>query len=129
MKKFEDVQIQVRFTDLDGYGHVNNSVCITYLEIARNTTFKEELLRARDEGHWFVIVETRIKYKKFIQFEDNVYVSLKLTNAKGAKFEFEYVVHDGNGTTFAEATTVHATYDANSQRPMRVPEYLMAVAE
>lgn len=125
----QEVKIQVRFNDLDGYGHVNNSVYLSYLEIARCTAFEDVFSTCMERGLWFILASAEIKYKKFLKFGDEVFVHIKLGEIGGVKFDFEYSVHDGKGTVFAEAKTVHAMFDSKTGRPVRINDEIKKVIE
>lgn len=125
----KEVKIQVRFNDLDGYGHVNNSVYLSYLEIARCNAFAGIFGTCMERGLWFVLVSAELKYKKFIKYGDEVFVLVKIGDISGVKFSFDYSVHDGNGAVYAEAKTVHAIFDSKTGRPIRIDDDVRSVIE
>ncbi len=121
----KEISIQVRFNDLDGYGHVNNAVYLSYCEIARINCYSDIFSNSIENKMWFILVSSELQYKKFIKLEDKVYVKLWLSDAKGAVFTFEYEIHDGNGNIYATAQTRHTVYDAIKHRPVRVPKNIL----
>ena len=125
----KEVQIQIRFNDLDGYGHVNNSVYLSYLEVARCQVFADVFNICMGKGLWFILTSAEIKYKKFIQYSDNVFVQIKLAQIRGVKFIFEYLVHNGAGVIFAECSTTHAIFDSNTNRPVRINDEIRIIIE
>lgn len=118
----KEVKIQVRFNDLDGYGHVNNSAYLTYFEVARTEAYFDIFNRSIEKKMWFILTHSEVNYKKFIKLEDPVIVKLSIVEAKGALFTFQYEVHDGMGTVYATGKTVHVVYDAVQNKPIRVPD-------
>jgi acyl-CoA thioesterase FadM len=52
----------------------------------------------------------------------------RCTEIRGARFRYEYIV-TRNGSTVAEGYTKHATVDAASHRPTRVPDWLVEALE
>ena len=57
--------IQVRFSDLDPYGHVNHSVYATYFELGRSSYLSERgltLTQLGEQGIRLVVAELNIKY-------------------------------------------------------------------
>lgn len=124
-----DVKIQVRFNDLDGYAHVNNSVYLSYLEVARCDAFGSVFIKGLDCGLWYILSEAQILYKKPITFGEEVYVNVKMIEAKGARFIVEYSLHNGEGKVFATAKTVHAILDAKTGRPLRITDEVKAMLD
>ncbi len=125
----KEIEIQIRFNDLDGYGHVNNSVYLSYLEIARTNGYADIFSESIERKMWYILTSAEIKYKKFLKLEDTAFVKVWVSFAKGALFTFEYIIHDGNGTIFATAKTTHTVYDAVKSRPVRVPAVIIEQVE
>lgn len=125
----KEIKIQVRFNDLDGYAHVNNSVYLSYLEVARCEAFADIFGVCMERGLWFILSCAEIKYKKFIKYGDEVFVSVKLGETQAVKFIFEYSVHNGKGVVYAEAKTTHAIFDSKTNRPVRIDDDIKAVLE
>lgn len=121
----KEIEIQIRFNDLDGYGHVNNSVYLSYCEIARTNCYADIFNDSIEKKIWFILTSAEIKYKKFLKLEDKAFVRVWLSSAKGVLFTFEYLIHDGNGTIYATAKTTHAVYDAVKNKPIRVPKVIL----
>ena len=125
----KEIEIQIRFSDLDGYGHVNNAVYLSYCEIARTNCYSDIFYNSIENKMWFILTSAELNYKKFLKLEDKAYVKLWLSSAKGALFTFEYEIHDGNGTIYATAKTTHAVYDALKNKPARVPQVMIDEVE
>ncbi len=115
-------EIEVRFSDLDAYGHVNNAVIFTYLETARTKLLLKSFLEYMDKGVLFLVARAECDYKKPIDLSDQVLISLELSRIGNSSFDIDYRVHNGDGTFFAEAKTVMVCYDQNIGKPVRVPE-------
>jgi acyl-CoA thioester hydrolase len=110
--------IDVRFSDLDAMGHVNNAVFISYLEHARFKWWRE-MLGAKDfleEG--FLIARVEMDYRKPIVLGDPVRVDLRVTQVGNSSFSLGYkVIRDRDEVVLAEAQTVQVTMDFQTQRP------------
>lgn len=116
--------IEVRFSDLDAYGHVNNAVFFTYLETARTKLFLEKFLRLLNDGLFFLVAKAECEYKKPIDLTDRVLVAMTVTRIGNASFDIDYSMHNGNGVVFAIAKTVMVCFDRNLNRPTPLPEPL-----
>ena len=97
--------IQVRWRDLDAFGHVNNATFASYLEMARTEAWNL-LFGGRDAlGIPFFVKRLEIDYRRPIGLDDEVRVWLRVGETRGASFTFEYVVEAG-GEVAAEAITL-----------------------
>lgn len=125
-----EIKIQVRFNDLDPYGHVNNTNYLDFMELARTSLFGGMVAEGLKTGIWYVVVSIGIDYKKPILLGEEVYVKVWVSEAKGAKFTLKYIIHDGKGKTFASAESVLAVLNSKLGMPMRVtPEIIAKVEE
>lgn len=125
-----EIKIQVRFNDLDPYGHVNNTNYLDFMELARTSLFGGMVAEGFKTGIWYVVVSIGIDYKKPILLGEDVYVKVWVSEAKGAKFTLKYIIHDGKGKTFASAESVLAVLNSKLGMPMRVtPEIIAKVEE
>ena len=115
--------IQVRWRDVDALGHVNNAVIVTYLETAR-----AELWRERFGGGTaipFMVAHLEVDYRRQISLDDRVWVGVRVSGLRGARYSFEYRV-EANGELAAEAVTVMAHVRPGERRPSRIPDDLRA---
>src|SRR5262245_56360901 len=113
--------IEVRFRDLDGMGHVNNAVYLTYLEVAR-----AHYWRALGESEWprlrtYVVARAEIDYRSPAGLGDDLVCHVRVASFGSRSFSMEYLLVDRRaGRTIAEARTVQAMYDyeAGASRPL-----------
>ena len=111
--------IQVRWRDLDAFGHVNNATFASYLEMARTEAWTS-LFGGRDAlAIPFFVKRLEIDYRRPIDLEDEVQVWLRIGELRGASFTFEYVVEAG-GEVAAEAVTRLACVDKQTGRPVAI---------
>ena len=88
--------IQIRMTDLDPFGHVNNGVYFSYYDIGRFhylTLIKEDI---RWEVLDIVIVRTEIDFKESIHFEDDISVETKMLEMGNKSFKMMQRIIDNN---------------------------------
>ncbi len=120
--------IQVRWRDLDAYGHVNHAAVVSYLEIARvglwRSWFGDEGLQRAG----LVVVHLDVDYRRQIALYDEVRVSVGVAETRGATFTFDYRVWRGDGIA-ATALTRHACVRPDSGRPTRIPADLRALLQ
>jgi len=114
-------EIQVRFADMDAYGHLNHATFFTYLETARTIVFRNIFLDLMAKGHLLMVVKAECQYKHPIGPADRSIVSMQAEEIKRTRFTLSYQIHDGEGTIFAEAKTVMICFDEQRGKPVAIP--------
>lgn len=119
------VPIQVRFSDIDGYLHVNNGIYFNYFEHAR----AEYLLKVCD---WdimaigTVVANVNIDFFTPIHVHDLPSVYIKCTGIGNTSFTLEQVIlgkdPKGEEKIFAKASTVMVAVDMKTMKPVPLPE-------
>ncbi|MCA1224411.1 acyl-CoA thioesterase [Streptomyces sp. 8L] len=114
--------LPLRWSDADTYGHVNNSLFLTYLEEARTRMF-QDLLPPDEAGrrqHAFVVSQSLVDYRVPLTYrEEPVDVEVWVLRCRGARLELGYAIRD-SACTYAEAVTKLAAYDLDTGRPRRI---------
>ncbi len=110
--------IEVRFSDLDAMGHVNNAVVISYLEQGRFQWWRSFLGGRKFQEEGFLMARVEVDYRRPILLGDDVRVELHCTRVGNTSFELSYRVTKGlGGDLFAEAKTVQVMLDFATHRP------------
>jgi acyl-CoA thioester hydrolase len=120
--------IQVRWRDLDAFGHVNNATFATYLEVARTAVWHERFAGREAMDIPFFVKRLVIDFKRPLALYDEVKVWLRVGEIRGASFTFEYAV-EVSGKIAAEAATVLASVDNITGRPTRMSPEMRAKLE
>jgi len=120
--------IQVRWRDLDAFAHANNATFATYLEVARTAVWHERFGGREAMDISFFVKRLEIDFKRPLALYDKVRVWLRVGEIRGASFTFEYAV-EANGEIAAEATTVLASVDNTTGRPVRMSPGMRAKLE
>jgi acyl-CoA thioester hydrolase len=120
-------QIRVRFAETDAQGIAHNSSYFVWFEVAR-VEYLEEFAhgyqRLRDEGIEALVLESHARYIQPATFDDRLLVHARCRDVKGARFRYEYAVERA-GELIADGWTAHATVDARTLRPTRIPGWLL----
>lgn len=134
------VQIPMRWSDLDAYGHVNNAKMFTLLEEARIAIFwtSDKRAEGRDEelhraarvlggdgarGTHMLVAGQRIEYMRPLQWTgEDITVDLWLAEIGRASVEVCYEVFDATGRAVAKAATSVVVVDTTTGRPRSIPE-------
>ncbi|TVP52647.1 MAG: acyl-CoA thioesterase [Mongoliibacter sp.] len=126
------VPVQVRFSDIDGYMHVNNGVYFSYFEHAR-ASFLYEVCGWDVMEIGTVVANINIDYRLPIHALDSPSVFVRIKNIGNTSFEMEQVImgetREGRQEVFAQATTVMVSVSMKTMRPVPVPEVYRAKME
>jgi acyl-CoA thioester hydrolase len=107
----------VRFSDLDGMGHVNNAVYLTYVEEAR-IAFLEPLGPTYED---LILARSEIDYRSPLRVGEDVEVGVRCTRLGRSSFDLEYQMRAG-GRLVAEAKSVQVSYDYELSSPAPIPD-------
>jgi acyl-CoA thioester hydrolase len=125
--------IKIRFRDLDAFGHVNNAVYFTFMEMARVEYFVQIGLLKRGEfpSPFFIIAEATCQFKAPIDMDTQLNIQVRVSRLGNSSFDMEYqFVDEMNGAVLALGRTVQVTFDYVAQRSVPLPdEWRTAIAQ
>jgi acyl-CoA thioester hydrolase len=119
--------VKVRFAETDAQGIAHNSNYFVWFEVARVEyldRYAGGYQRLRDLGVEALVLETHVRYLVPAKFDDRLLVHARCLGVKGARFRYEYAI-ERDGELLADGWTAHATVDAATFRPTRVPVWLV----
>jgi acyl-CoA thioester hydrolase len=124
-------EVKVRFAETDAQGIAHNSNYFVWFEVAR-VEYLERYAggyqRLRDLGFEALVLETHVRYVLPATFNDRLVVQARCLDVKGARFRYEYAI-ERDGILIADGWTSHATVNAATLRPTRVPAWLIDAIE
>jgi acyl-CoA thioester hydrolase len=111
-------QLEIRYQDLDPYGHVNNAVYLEFFESVRFAYWHaladlvgiEELEAGDVPGARYVIAETTVRYKVPIYFEDTLHGAASIPTVGNRSYAMDFELRTGE--TFEEGIVVAEGYAA-----------------
>ncbi|MCL6261274.1 acyl-CoA thioesterase [Aquiflexum sp. TKW24L] len=119
------IPIQVRFSDIDGYMHVNNGVYFNYFEHAR----AEFLFRVCEWDIFTtgtVVANINIDFRIPIHADDKPEAFVRCTKIGNTSFVLEQVLmgksKSGEDKIFAQSSTTMVFVDMKTMRPVQVPK-------
>jgi acyl-CoA thioester hydrolase len=121
--------LTVRFSETDAQGIANNSVYLNWFEVARIgylARFPGGYRGLIQQGVEALTIEAHVRYLAPCVFDDELRIHARVTELRGARFRFEYVVERTSEprATIADGWTAHACVDAATLRPTRMPAWL-----
>ncbi|MGL6236300.1 MAG: acyl-CoA thioesterase [Segniliparus sp.] len=113
------VPVQVRFGDMDAYGHVNNVSVLRLLEEARSRLLVDGLQWTDSR---VLVARQEIEYRAVLHYSTaDPQIHIWTSRVGGASFELSYAVEDPSGQTTAVAATTIVVIDEHS-RPTPIPD-------
>jgi acyl-CoA thioester hydrolase len=119
--------IQLRWKDIDQFGHVNNAVYLTYFEAAR-------YYYNRDVNQWdwnqdqYIIASIKVDYLRPIFYPGDIMVYLRIGDIGDKSFVFHYAItFEKNGIEKLAATgqSTQVFYDVRNQKTIPIPERII----
>jgi acyl-CoA thioester hydrolase len=128
MDRFEHT-VDVRYSDLDTYGHVNNAVYGTYCEEAR-IAYIAEVLGITETGEFpAVVASLDIDFRSSVTEPSSVDVRVWVPKLGDSSLTMAYELEQ-NGRVVAEAETTVVAIDPATRETRPIPgEWREAVAE
>lgn len=125
-----EVCLQIRWRDMDAYGHVNNAVYLNYLEEARDAWVQRVLGPVADDVWHFVLARVAIDYRsELTQSDREVVVRCGLESIGRSSIRTREEVRKLDGTLSAEAASVIVPRDPTSGRSRPLTEAERAALE
>ncbi len=119
------IPIKIRFRDLDAFGHVNNAVYFTYMEMARTEYFSQIGLLKPGEfpSPFFILAEATCQFKAPIQLETPLILQVRVNRLGNSSFDMAYrFVDEARDTVMATGRTVQVTFDYAAKRSVPLPD-------
>ena len=118
--------IEIRFNDLDAYGHVNNAVYLTYFEEGRMRFFNDLVGTSWDwKRHGIILARNEIDYKVPLKLADRAKIELWVSSIGNKSFEISYRINKKNGgeeVLCATGKSVVVCIDHETGKTVPVPE-------
>lgn len=115
--------IEIRFSDIDAFGHVNNAVYFTYFEMAR-VAYLAQVGVVQDEfpNPFFIIAEATCQFKAPVRLQTRLLARVRLSRMGNASFDFEYQLVDAaTDQIMAQGRTVQVVFDYQAGRSVPLP--------
>ena len=133
-------KIQVRYQDLDPYGHVNNALHMSFFETVRIAYFEGLAeaagigpLEAGDlPGVRYVIAEATVRYKAPIFIDEPLFGAASIRTIGNRSFIMDYELRSGtsfeDGNLVTDGTSAQVFYDIASHEVRPRPAWFLSAA-
>ena len=123
----EPLSIQVRFSDIDAMGHVNNAVYLSYFELARVYYFEKIMNESWDwKKNGIILVKNEIEYLKPLYLKSKPMVSMTLNEIGNKSFKLNYIIKD-NSDFVCQGTSTLVYFDFSRNRSIILNEKIKSV--
>lgn len=114
-------RIEVRFRDIDSFGHVNNAVIASYVEQAR-VCYLRDVIGVDPVGNMPLILGMiKIDYLSPIFLADDVQVGSRIDWIGNSSISMSHLLQAAD-RDLARSSSVLVAYDYDTARPMPVPD-------
>lgn len=116
--------LQVRFRDIDAFGHVNNAVFFSYVEMAR-IRYLLDVLEVEADFSTLPLILARVEldFRSPVFFGDELEVGTRVDRIGRTSFSMSHRVTAGpDRRLVADVSTVLVTYAYDSASPIPVPD-------
>src|SRR5690606_4690085 len=119
------IPLQIRFSDIDGYMHVNNGVYFNYMEHAR-ALYLHQVCQWDFSNHGAVVDYISLDFYKLVNFFDQLRVYVRCIQVCTTSFSLEQVLmgtkENGEAVFFSKAVITMVAVDLKTMKPSSLPE-------
>lgn len=125
-------RIEVRWSDMDSMGHVNNAIYFTYLEQARIGFLRDQGAASgmKVGGKGFGLVSIGCDFRRQVHYPAQLDIGTRVTKIGNRSFHLEQGVFlEGDDTLMAHGRTVMCWVDYEQEKAIPLPDDIRAVLE
>jgi acyl-CoA thioester hydrolase len=116
--------IDIRFSDIDAFGNVSNTIYLTYFEIARSNYWKE-IVKWDMSKVGVILGKSEINYLKPIVLEDQIKCYVRTSRIGNSSFDVMYILVriTPNGEEICTTgKSLCVSYDYKARKPVGIPK-------
>lgn len=122
--------VQVSLRDLDGFGHVNHAVYLSYLEVARTRYYFDRLGLTTIAQLQFVLGSVACRYVAPAFLHESLIVSLAPTKIGRKSWDLRYEIREEeSGRLIVRAESTQVQFDHDAGRTIEIPPALREILE
>ena len=116
------IQIQIRFSDIDRLGHVNNSIYSQYLDVARLDYLKKTIEKfIKWDEKTIVIVHIDNDFLLPTLIDDTIFVTTEVVKIGNLSIDMNQQIIDDKGNVKVKSHCIFSTLDIRSNTSFPVP--------
>lgn len=124
--------LRVRYAETDPMKYVYYGNYATYFELGRVELFRSIGIsydEIEKQGIWLPVSDYKIKYLKPALYDQKLEIHTFMRKIPGVRIEFEYEIYNEEGVKITEASTTLFFLNAETNRVIKCPDFLMTLIE
>jgi len=128
-KLIYQLELPVRWADMDINAHVNNTRFFTYFESARLAWFEAVRAREQRNGQGLVVVQASCNYRRSIPYPETVRVNLYAGAPGRSSFTtyYDLLSESDASIKYADGQAVMVWVDRASEKSLPLPDYMRSM--
>ena len=130
-------RLEVRYGDLDPFGHVNNAVYLEFFEEIRIAYWRaladlagiEDLEAGDVPGARYVIAETTVRFKAPVFLFDTLHGAASISTVGNRSYAMDFELRTGDsfetGALVAEGSAAHVFFDPKTDEVQPRPDWFL----
>lgn len=115
--------LQLRFNDIDIFGHVNNAVYIQFMDYGKLHYFEQVMGRPMEQiGFAMVVANINCSFHAPATMRDELRVLTQCVHVGDKSLTLEQRIAGADGSVMCTARTVMVGYDPHTLAPVSVPD-------
>jgi acyl-CoA thioester hydrolase len=126
-----EMQLPIRWGDMDAMGHVNNTIYFRYMEIVRLDWLRSLGVKLDPTVEGLVIINAFCTFHKQFEFPGDIRVKMYVSDVGRSSFESWALMEraDQPGTVYASGGATTVWVDFPKQKSLPIPGWLRAHLE
>ncbi|HKK12819.1 MAG TPA: thioesterase family protein [Flavobacteriaceae bacterium] len=127
-KKYNEIDLRIRYGETDQMGVVYHGNYAQYFEIGRTEWLRNlgiTYKQMEEDGIKLPVISLTVNFKRSVGYDDLIKVKTTLKKIPTASIEFDYEILNEMGEIVTTGNTVLAFIDINRNRPTRCPQHIL----
>ena len=122
-----NINIDVRFRDIDSMGHVNNAVFFTYFEEGRKAFLHTLFNIMHPEDYNFILAHISCDFLRPVKLDDSIMLQLWVGEIGEKRFDLKYSLVNSTDESiiYAKGQSVQVFFDYKKNKTAPISKYFM----
>lgn len=123
------VPVDVRFQDVDAFGHAHHSKALIYFEEARWAYWRDVVGTKEIEDVNYVMAEVGVRYHGRVLYPTTLEVCVRVSHISRKHFVMEYEARSTEGEVLVSGSSVQVMYDYVAEGSTLIPPPIRSALE